>query len=169
MQIGEAGPLTTSFVFTSLVTSAGAADTVGTQGYTSAYSLYRANTVVAGNVNWAYSSVNEWSPQVPCLSTSAYCYTFLGCVGRVSSPVALHLTRFLPLQSNRLRHPAHHRRVRLGDSHLRSFHHRPSIHGYLLWDGAHHHCRCQGGLLCVPSRVHQRGCLGHPHRRHLRP
>ena len=73
--------MTSSFIFTSQVTSAGAADIIGTQGYTSAYSLYRANTVVAGNVNWAYSSVYEWSPQVPCLSTSAYCYTSLGCVG----------------------------------------------------------------------------------------
>ena len=41
--------------------------------------IMRANTVVAGNVNWAYSSLNEWTNVYTCTGTSAgaYCYTVL--------------------------------------------------------------------------------------------
>ena len=74
LQVGTAGPITTGFAVTDNVASG--TPSVVTTGYRA---IMRANTVVAGNVNWAYSSVNEWTNVYTCTGTSAgaYCYTVL--------------------------------------------------------------------------------------------
>ena len=71
-QIGQAGPVTTGFS----VTENPAASVTTTQ----AHSMTRANTVVAGNVNWAYSAAKEWGNVVTCAGSGPTCYSFLGCV-----------------------------------------------------------------------------------------
>jgi len=50
--------------------------TVTSTGYRS---IMRANTVVAGNANWAYSGLREWTNVYTCTGASAgaYCYTVL--------------------------------------------------------------------------------------------
>jgi hypothetical protein len=83
-QIGQAGPVTTGFSLTDAPTS-GVASVVTTQ----ARSMMRLNSVVAGNVNWGYSSAREWTNIYECtgVSAGAFCYTALGCVTCcVSSP-----------------------------------------------------------------------------------
>jgi hypothetical protein len=44
-------------------------------------SMMRLDTVVAGNVNWGYSSTKEWTNVYGCTGASvgAFCYSTLGC------------------------------------------------------------------------------------------
>jgi hypothetical protein len=76
LQIGQAGPVTAGFSLTDTPTS-GVASVVTTQFR----SMMRLNTVVAGNVNWGYSSAKEWTNVYSCTGASvgAFCYSTLGC------------------------------------------------------------------------------------------
>jgi hypothetical protein len=82
LQIGQAGPVTTGFSLTDTPAS-GVATVVSTQYR----SMTRRNAVVAGNVNWGYSSANEWTNVYTCTGNSAgaFCYSALGCA-RAAAP-----------------------------------------------------------------------------------
>jgi hypothetical protein len=73
-QVGTAGPITTGF---DVANNAATSSTVTNTGFRS---IMRANTVVAGNANWAYSSLKEWTNVYTCTggaTAGAYCYTVL--------------------------------------------------------------------------------------------
>jgi hypothetical protein len=73
LQVGTAGPITTGFAVTDVTATS---STVTNTGFRS---IMRANTVVAGNANWAYSSLKEWTNVYTCTGASAgaYCYSVL--------------------------------------------------------------------------------------------
>jgi len=68
---GSVGPVSPSFTVSDSPTT-----TVGTE----AHSLLRNYSVVAGNANWQYGSLNEWQLGLTCTGVSAgkYCYATLG-------------------------------------------------------------------------------------------
>ena len=96
-QIGQAGPVTTGFSLTDTPTT-GVSSVVTTQFR----SMMRLNTVVAGNVNWGYSSTKEWTNVYGCTGASvgAFCYSTLGCARAAASsqrvPQALARSKTLP-------------------------------------------------------------------------
>ena len=54
--------------------------------------MMRQNSIVAGNVNWGYSNLKEWTNVYTCTGSSlgAYCYSALACVPRAVAPPHRH-------------------------------------------------------------------------------
>lgn len=84
--MGQAGPVLAGFTVTDNPAS-GTAVVSSTQYR----SMTRLNTVVAGNVNWGYSSANEWTNVYTCTGASvgSFCYSALGCGARLSASATL--------------------------------------------------------------------------------
>lgn len=92
-QIGESGPMLTAFVLPVSVSTAGAALPAPVTAISAGWGLYRIPSVVAGNVNWAYASSNEWASAEACTGSAAFCYSYLACVALGLATCMAHLTR----------------------------------------------------------------------------